>query len=371
MNKPSLHIGILGTRGIPNRYGGFEAFAEQLAPRLAEKGHRVTVFCSHDQENKDRVFKNVKLDFQYNPEKIFGTFGQFIYDLNCNLKASRDKFQILLHLGYTSDSVWHRLWPRNTVHITNMDGFEWRRAKYSKPVQNFLKQAESWAAGNSQALVADSPVILDYLQKNYKTPAFYIGYGAEIPDSFNENLLFPFGLTMGRYDLIIARMEPENNIELAVRAHLLSDRNTPLVIIANETNYGKSLKNRFCHNLSVRFLPPCYDRNTLHALRHFARYYIHGHSAGGTNPSLLEAMACGCRILAHDNPFNRSVLEGNSAFYDHAEALAELISRPADNLDFNQWGRNNVERIRNYFSWDYITDSYEALFFRTLCFPKD
>jgi glycosyltransferase involved in cell wall biosynthesis len=371
MAKPSLHIGIIGTRGIPNRYGGFEAFAEQLAPRLVDRGHQITVFCSHDQEFREPIFKGVTLDFRYNPEKRIGTPGQFIYDLNCNLKVRRDALQVVLHLGYTSDSVWHWLWRPGAVHITNMDGFEWQRSKYSKPVRKFLKRAESWAARHSHALVADSQVVLEYLQNTYNTPACYIAYGAEIPEGFDLSRLHSFGLEAGRYDLVIARMEPENNIEMAIQAHLRAGTTKPLVIIGNETGYGDLLKSRYRNEVSVRFQPPCYDKETLHSIRHYCRYYIHGHSSGGTNPSLLEAMACGCHIIAHENPFNKEVLGGNALFYRDADTLAGIFSESADYEVIAKRSSKNLEIIRNRYSWDHITDAYEVLFCRTAGLSKD
>src|SRR5580698_626056 len=128
----NMRIAILGTRGIPNQYGGFERLAEQLSCRLAEKGNEVFVYNSHNHFYKQKKWNDVNIIHCYDPEYISGTCGQFIYDLNCILDARKKKFDVLLILGYTSSSVWHKLLPANSTIIYNMDGLEWKRAKYSK-----------------------------------------------------------------------------------------------------------------------------------------------------------------------------------------------------------------------------------------------
>src|SRR5450432_900655 len=126
-----LRIGISGTRGIPNHYGGFEQLAEYLSAGLAEKGHEVVVYNPHNHPYKEKRWKGVSIVHCYNPERITGTAGQFIYDLNCVMDARKRNFDVLLMLGYTSISVWERLFPKKSTIIFNMDGFEWKRKKYS------------------------------------------------------------------------------------------------------------------------------------------------------------------------------------------------------------------------------------------------
>ena len=157
-----MKIGILGTRGVPNHYGGFEQFAEFFSVFLAEKGHEVYVYNSHTHPYQEKEFKGVKLIHCHDPENKIGTIGQFIYDLNCILDARKKNFDIILQLGYTSSSVWFKLHPKNAVVITNMDGLEWKRTKYSKPVQQALKWAEKLAVKNSDFLIADSLGIQNY-----------------------------------------------------------------------------------------------------------------------------------------------------------------------------------------------------------------
>ena len=158
-----MKIAILGTRGVPNYYGGFEQFAEFFSVYLAQKGHEVYCYNSHDHPFKENFFHGVNIIHQYDPEYKLGTFGQFIYDFNCIMDSRKRDFDIILQLGYTSNSVWHFLLPKKSIIITNMDGLEWKRTKYSKPVQQFLKFAERLAANNSDFLVSDSLGIQKFL----------------------------------------------------------------------------------------------------------------------------------------------------------------------------------------------------------------
>src|SRR5690349_8350591 len=169
-----LKIGILGTRGIPNHYGGFEQFAQYLSLGLVQRGHEVFVYNSDRHPYQENEWNGVQIIHCRDLEYKYGTFGQFFYDLNCNNDAAKRDFDILLHLGYTSDSVWHWRWPKKTINMVNMDGMEWKRSKYNKMTQRFLRWAESLAAKNAQVLVADSPRIKEYLQTTYNKEAVYI-----------------------------------------------------------------------------------------------------------------------------------------------------------------------------------------------------
>ena len=130
----SLRIAILGTRGVPNHYGGFEQLAEHLGPGLVKAGHAVTVYNSHNHPWQEAQWEGVNIVHCYDPEYLLGSAGQFIYDLNCIIDARKKNFDVILQLGYTSSSVWGRFYPRDSVVISNMDGLEWKRAKYSKPL---------------------------------------------------------------------------------------------------------------------------------------------------------------------------------------------------------------------------------------------
>jgi len=245
LNK-KLSIGIIGTRGIPNQYGGYEAAVQELAPRLVEMGHQVVVYCSSLQKTNPVSWKGVKLVYSLDPENKLGSFGQFIYDMISNIKSKKNNHDVIFHMGYTSDSLWVRLWDKRATHITNMDGMEWMRSKYSPKVRSFLKKAEQWAAVHSKTLIADSHGIKDYLEENYDTPVAHITYGVTIPEEFNVSVLKEFNLIPYKYDLIVARIVPENNIEMIISAKINSDDEIPLIIYGN--------KNEMLHNLKIKFV---------------------------------------------------------------------------------------------------------------------
>ena len=323
--KNRLSIGIIGTRGIPNEYGGYEAAVQELAPRLAERGHKVVVYCSLAQKSRVTEWKGARLIYNIDPEKYLGSAGQFVYDFLSNISARRQKHDLIFHMGYTSDSVWFKVWDPRAAHITNMDGLEWKRSKYSKQVRKFLYYAEKLAAINSHALIADNKGIENYLNKKYKTTVLQIAYGVEIPKSFSEESIHKYNLRKQEYDLVIARMVPENMIETIIQAKIDSADSVPLILFGNHTKYRDELISKYKEQRIV-FKDADFNKEVLDGIRHFSRYYIHGHSVGGTNPSLLEAMASRCRIIAHDNVFNRHVLSGNGEYFANKTQLSSVFN---------------------------------------------
>ncbi len=358
-----MKIGILGTRGIPNRYGGFEQFAERLSVDLAQRGHAVWVYNSHTHPVKDKIWEGVNRVLCFDPEFLLGTPGQFIYDLNCILDSRRRNFDIILQLGYTSSSIWHKLLPRRSKIVTNMDGLEWQRSKYSRPARRFLQHAERLAVKSSDALIADSEAIGDYLGTKYKVKSFYIPYGAYPFLSPDENIPATYGVDPGRYFLVIARMQPDNHIAEIIKGVLDSgNQDCPLVIVGSTKNsYGAGLEKRYGSQI-IRFLGPVFDKDHLDNLRYFSKLYFHGHSSGGTNPSLLEAMAASATICAHDNPFNREVLGDNGFYFKDQAGVAGVINMVFQESHREKAVRENLARIRDRFQWGRIIGEYEKLF---------
>ncbi len=358
----NLKIGILGTRGIPNHYGGFEQFAEQLSVELVRRQHEVYVYNSSLHPFKEKEWQGVHIIHCPDPENRIGTAGQFIYDLHCINDARKRNFDVLLHLGYTSDSVWYRRWPRKrTVNIVNMDGMEWQRSKYRKPTRLFLKWAESMAVNNASYLVADSVVIRKYLYEKYGRMPVFIPYCAEVFTNADPAVPVSHHLVPHCYYLLLSRMEPENNIEMVIQGYLQAVHDFPLFIIGNITNsYGRYITSKYKHP-SIRFSDAIYDQAEVDNLRYHSALYFHGHSAGGTNPSLLEAMACGCRIAAHDNPFNKAVLGNEAHYFNSADQVSNIILSAPNDLLVHQWKKQNIYRIREIYNKEKIIDAYEFL----------
>ena len=357
-----MKIGIIGTRGIPNQYGGFEQFTEFIAPALVERGQEVVVYNSSLHPYKEHYFKGVQLIQKNDPENRLGTVGQFIYDLNCIRDCKKRNFDIILQLGYTSSSVWSFLLPKRSIIVTNMDGLEWKRSKYSRSVQNFLKYAEKWAAINSDQLIADSKGIEQYLLEKYHRPSFFIPYGARIFESPNPGSVDSLGLKPYGYNLLIARMEPENNIEPIIKGYLRSDCAEPLIIIGNHKNkFGKYLTSNYASD-KILFWGPIYDMNLLNQIRHFSNLYFHGHSVGGTNPSLLEAMASQCLIIAHQNIFNQSILGGDAFYFDSDSDISNILNKKLEKSNYQPFILENNRKIEQYYSWERIAEQILACF---------
>ncbi len=356
-----MKIGILGTRSIPNAYGGFEQFAEYLAQGLQQKGHEVYVYNSSDHPYQQKEWRGIHIIHCKDPENSMGTAGQFIYDFNCLMDARRRHFDALLQLGYTSNSVWHWIWPRNPVNVVNMDGLEWKRTKYSRPVQRFLRSAERWAVRHGDVLIADSIGIQSYLLDKYGKASIYIPYGAEIPTGYSQEPLARWNLVPGGYNLVMARIEPENNIEMIIQGWLSSSRRQPLVIIGNPGNaFGAQLRKLYSDD-RLLFVGGIYDQPVVNALRHHAFLYFHGHSVGGTNPSLLEAMACECAVAAHDNAFNKAVLQEDALYFSDAAGVSAILDNPPANQQITAFKKRNLEKIRQVFNWPAIIDQYEKV----------
>lgn len=358
-----LKIGILGTRGIPNQYGGFEQVAEYLSAGLIERGHEVMVYNSNKHPYQKKSWNGVPLIHCFDPEYFMGTAGQFIYDLNCILDARKRNFDIILMLGYTSSSIWKSLYPSRSIIISNMDGLEWKRAKYSKAVRGFLKYAEKLAVSSSHYHIADSEIIKEYLDEKYKINSKYIAYGADLHYGINEELLYEYGLSKKQYFLLMARMEPENNVEMILDGFRLSNSTKKFLVIGNTSNgFGKYLLNKFHGDSRIIFLGALFDQQKIKSIVKFSAVYFHGHSVGGTNPSLLEAMAAEAFIVAHGNPFNKSILKENALYFSDAKEVSALIEGHESLID-PKFIENNLSAIKHGFTWDKIIHQYD-LFFR-------
>ena len=356
-----MKIAILGTRGIPNYHGGFEQFADFFATYLAQIGEDIYVYNSSLHPYKNKEYKGVKIITCKDPEDQLGTPGQFIYDLNCILDARKRNFDVILQLGYTSSTIWWWLMPKKAIIVTNMDGLEWKRTKYSKNVQNFLKYAEKLGAIHSDHLISDSIGIQTYLKHKYQKESTYIAYGADIFDNPNPSILKDYKLEKERYSLLIARFEPENNLEMILDGVSKSTNEDPFLVIGkHETTFGEYLKNKYRNVSKIKFIGGIYNLEILNNLRYYSRLYFHGHSVGGTNPSLLEAMASNTLICANDNEFNKGVLKDNAFYFKNAEDVYHLYNSLNKDEHHSLIDANHLA-IKNEFNWNLINKKYHDL----------
>ena len=361
-------IAILGTRGIPARYGGFETFAEELAVRLAQRGHEVTVYCEKDTSHCGEAnYQGVRLKYITAPS--LGPLSIVWFDTCCMLKAVRCH-DVLYLLGYGAGSfTWI---PRllGTPIWMNMDGLEWRRLKWPWYGKLYLRLNEWCAAKFTSVMIADAEGIRRHLRESYgeSNTIAMIPYGAELieipPDS---KYLTSLGLSPKNYYLVVCRLEPENHIREIIEGFNLADTHRELVIVGDidtDTPYVRELKQ--LTGSQVRFIGTCYEKPKLRALRYYAYAYFHGHSVGGTNPSLLEAMGCANAVIAHDNRFNREVAADCAKYFTSPAEIPQIVSSLESGPDLETMRAIAKERIRTIYSWERITDLYEELFSKLL-----
>ena len=361
-----MRIGIIGIRGIPNFHGGFEQFTEFLSEFLAREGHQVFVYNSHNHPYQESLWKGVNIIHKYDPEFKIGTAGQFIYDLNCIWDARKRGLDVILQLGYTSSSVWHKLMPKRPIVITNMDGLEWKRSKYSKYVKNYLKMAEKWAAISSDHLVSDSIGIQEYIKEKYNKQSTYIAYGADPFNNEDPTILKEYNIEKYNYNLLIARMEPENNIEVILDGVAESESEQIFLVIGkyDVNNFGRRLTKKYENNKNIIFLGGIYNLDHLNNLRYFSNLYFHGHSVGGTNPSLLEAMASKALIIAHRNIFNEAIVQENGYYFSNKNDVKNFIDSSTIKGENILKTEANYNKIKNQFSVQKINEAYLSLFER-------
>jgi len=359
MNKNTkIKIAILGSRGIPAEFGGFETFAEELSKRLLKKGFSITVFCEDDQSYKESSYKGIDLTFIPTP-KILGL--RSIWVDSVSIIKSISKFDIIYMLGY--HAAFFFILPRimRKSFWINMDGLEW----WSYFPKLYLKVMERLAVRLSSVVVADSDGIAKYIQKKYKIydNIITIPYGAYLIDEPPETeYIKRYGLDKHDYYLVVCRLEPENHVYEIIRGFSKSSSKKMLVIIGNHksgTRYVKTLTD--IHDERILFIGGVYNKKCLQALRYYCYAYLHGHSVGGTNPSLLEAMGCRNFVIAHDNVFNREVTDGAAWYFKTDDDIKISIER----LEAGEIPKNIINHLKHLiidkYNWDNIADQYEEL----------
>lgn len=326
--RPSLLI--LGTRGIPASHGGFETFAERLALFLVERGWNVGVYCQSEvwevrKRFASRMWRGIELiDVEVTST---GPAGTLEFDAHCARHAAK-RDGVCLVLGYNGAIVLPYLRLRGAKLITNMDGIEWRRAKWGRAVRAWFWMNEWIAAWSSQRLVADHPAIADHVATRRPRQAIVtIPYGGDPVYEAPTEPVTAMGLEPDRYLVSIARIEPDNSILDIVRTFSRRHRGVRLVVLGrlDEGNtYHRAI--RAAASEEVLFTGAIYDAATLRALRFHARAYLHGHTVGGTNPSLVEALWAGNAVIAHRNVYNTWTAGPEQFFFSDRTSLETALT---------------------------------------------
>lgn len=354
-----MHIGLIGTRGIPARYGGFETAIEEVGSRLVDQGHRVTVFC-RGAEEKLPTYRGMELvHLPALPRRSLETLSHTAASV---VHRSLSGADCAIVFNAANAPLLPVLRARRIPVATHVDGLEWRRTKWGPTGRRYYRLAESLAVRWSDLLIADAQGIADYYRLEFGAPTQQIAYGAPLLRDLGHDRLEPLGLSPRGYHLVVARFEPENHILEIVRGYVASGATRPLVVVGSAP-YSDAYTERIHEEADdrVRLLGGLWDQGQLDQLYGNALSYLHGHSVGGTNPSLLRACGAGAPVIAFDVPFNREVLgELGEHFARPADVAAQIEAAEARADTASERGRALQEWISRY-DWDDVADAYARL----------
>lgn len=356
-----MKLAILGTVGVPGRYGGFETLAENLVRQHQTCGWQaqLTVYCSAPAY-PERTPTFLDATLRYSRLKANGLQSIF-YDAVTLLDSARQGHDVALLLGVSGAWIlpFLRIFSRMRI-VTNVDGIEWRRGKWKRPARLFLRFSEWLAVRFSHQVIADNDGIADYLREFYGIDATVIAYGGDhamaCVDPLPDEARMP-NLPKD-YALALCRIEPENNVAMILEGFAAAGR--PLVFVGNweQSEYGLRLKALYRETGGIHLLDPIYEQAILYQLRAGASVYVHGHSAGGTNPALVEMMHFGAPVIAFDCVYNRNTTENQAIYFDTAVTLTRIVS---DRLPRELGNSLHDIAVRRY-SWSQIGREYLSVF---------
>ena len=352
-----MKVAVIGTVGLPARYGGFETLVENLVKNISDDNlpYDVSVYCSGkiypDRQNTYMSAKLIYLPFNANgPQSV-------IYDY-FSLLSAMWRADIILLLGVSGATILPLVRALSSVKIiTNIDGLEWQREKWRGVSKWFLKISEAFAVRFSHNVVADNSAIADYVRNKYDVVPSFIAYGGDHASLRPSKSITPHDLDLDfPYAFALCRIEPENNVHLILEA--FSQCQTRLIFIGNwqASEYGQDLHKRYCSNSNLRLLDPVYDAELLWVYRNSCFVYIHGHSAGGTNPSLVEMMHFAKPVIAFDCIYNRATMENKGSYFENSSELIQQVEslENAPDLDMQ-------EIAKRRYTWKLVTQQYVSL----------
>ncbi len=356
-----MRIALIGTRGVPARYGGFETAVEEVGRRIADRGHEVIVFCRppagepvHEEYLGMRLVNLPSLK-----KRSLETLSHTALSVVNPLLADVDSAIVF---NSANAPLLPVLRARRIPFATHVDGLEWKRAKWGPLGQRYYRLGEALAVRWSDELIADAQGIADYYEAEFAAATRLIAYGAPVLTDPGSDRLAELGLAPQRYHLVVARFEPENHVLEIVRGYSSSRATLPLVVVGSAPYadaYTAAVRD--AADDRVRLVGGVWDQELLNQLYANPLSYLHGHSVGGTNPSLLRAAGAGAHVIAYDVSFNREVMGGDADYFsDPASVSAALAAVEADPQWARERGLAGQRNIRRY-SWDSVADDYEQL----------
>lgn len=359
MNKKN--VSIIGSVGIPANYGGFETLTEYLAEYLNES-YDITVYCSKKAyKTYPKVYKGVKLE--YINLSANGAHS-IIYDIISLIKAVR-KSDVILILGVSGCIIlpFLKLLTSKKI-ITNIDGLEWKRDKWNKIIKRFLKFSESLAVKYSDVVIGDNQVIISYIKIEYEKDATLIAYGADHVNALelSNKLLTDYPFLGNKYAFKVCRIEPENNIDMILSAFKNLDT-MELVIVGNWDNseYGTNLRKVYNKYKHIHLMDPIYDQDILNQFRSNCYLYLHGHSAGGTNPSLVEAMYLKLPVITYNALYNIETTRNEALYFGSSDELNSILQN-LDEVSLNKVSDKMAEIAQERYTWKNISLQYSNTF---------
>ena len=359
-----MQLNILGIRGLPAAHGGFESFAAKLAPYMRDRGHDVLVYCQSDDPDAparhEDTWEGIKR-VHFAP-RLSGAVGTMEFDLAC-VRDVVKRPGVDLVLGYNTAIFCGLERMRGRKIAMNMDGIEWKRDKWGIGAKTWFFVNEVAGANICNVPIADHPDIAEHVARRCRKQPVVIPYGGDLIEEADPSVLLPMGLAPQSYLVSIARIEPENSILEIVRAYSRRPRGTKLVVLGNfdERNaYHREVK--ASAGDEVIFPGAIYDPAIVQSLRFHAQAYLHGHTVGGTNPSLVEALGAGNAVIAHDNRFNRWVAGQGHRYFTNENDLDAILTETTTGGAWLQTARSAARaRHRDAFQWDDILAQYEKV----------
>lgn len=354
-----MKVAIIGTVGVPANYGGFESLVENLLGVHCPEDVDYTVYCSSkDMPDKRSEYKGAKLKYV----SLHANGAQSIpYDIlsMCRVISGYDVILILGVSGCLFMPILKGM-SRSKI-IVNIDGLEHRRAKWGRMARWVLRTSEAMAVKFADIIVSDNKGIQDYVSETYGKTSELIAYGGDhvkrdLTNDFIDSTLDKYGLKKGDYAITVCRIEPENNSHIILEAFSKTDKTLVFIGNWNHSEYSRQLREKYPVCPNIRILDAIYDLDVLYALRSNAGIYMHGHSAGGTNPSLVEAMFFGIPIIACDVVYNRETTE-NKAYY--FKSTADILSH-LNSASLN--GEEMIEIANRRYTWKHISEQYCKLY---------